>query len=249
MKERMSVSEKQNNPAIHHSDLKKPSQMNTVMPTLTVASGVAPKRTPAKKRRPQRAKKPAVSAAAAQAATETPAVAIEQKAPTRLTLRSYGVEDDALIMRLTQEEIAPIYRASYGAELNMNNVMEYIQTSYTRIVVVEDEPAGYVSVMADDAGRMNVGTLVLAAPHQGKGYGKRIMRQLEHEAQALGMMEMETFIQATNAHGQAFAKSVGFTEVQGAGNPSQTVVMRKNLIPPMSTGGPALNTPSVPSSV
>lgn len=236
------------NPSIHHLDLSTTRFNNAVMPMLTVATGTATKRAPSKKRRPQqRAKKPVVTQTN-DTVTETPAVSLNQQAPTRLTLRSYSVEDDALIMRLTQEEIAPIYRASYGTELNMNSVMEYIQASYTRIIVVQEEAAGYVSVMADDSGRLNIGTLVLAAPHQGKGYGKRIMRQLEHEAQALGMVEMETYIQATNERGRSFAKVLGYTEVQSS--QPQTIVMRKTLAPLAGTGAtPSINTQAAPPVV
>lgn len=229
------------NSSIYHSDLSQTPLTNVVMPMLTVASGVSQKRAPAKKRRPQQRTKKPVVAKASENGADTPAVSLGQQAPVRLTLRSYSGEDDTLIMRLTQEGISPIYRASYGTELNMNSVMEYIQASYTRIVVVEDEPAGYVSVMADDSGRLNVGTLVIAAPHQGKGYGKRIMHQLEHEAQALGMVEMETYIQATNERGRSLAKSLGYTEVQA--NQSQTIVMRKTLTP---LSGPTINTQVVP---
>jgi len=95
-------------------------------------------------------------------------------------------------------------------------------------VLVGDRPCGYLAAVTDDSGKMNVGSLVLAKEEQGKGYGTRIMRQVEREARAAGLRELEVFIQSNNVRSQAFAKSLGFSEVTS--NQPNTVIMTKALV-------------------
>lgn len=200
-----------------------------VKPSLTVTSSEAAitKRPTAKKRRPRpvvdakKAKvKPAASGVSVQ---ETPAA----QAPAPLLLRPFTPEDVAVVSRLTQEQIAPIFRASYGYDLEMNSVMPYIFNSQTRMVLLGEQVIGYLSVVVDDNGLMNVGSLVLDGPYQGQGFGTRIMRQVEQEARSMGLSDLEVFIQATNERSQGFAKSLGFVQVPS--NQPQTIVMRKSL--------------------
>lgn len=209
-----------------------------IKPVLT-AGAVPVKREMAKKKRSQvtvqtkakrSAKKaevrPSVAAepngAQSQGPSNTPAPAASQ-----LALRPYSYADDAFITQVTGQEMAPIFKECYGYELDMNMVFPYLQAANTRIIMVDGQPAGYLSLVADDMGKMNIGSLVLAAPHQGRGYGKRIMRLVEQEARAMNMQEMEVFIQSNNARSISFAKSLGFTEVEST--QPQTVVMVKTL--------------------
>ncbi len=155
-----------------------------------------------------------------------------------LALRTYAPIDDALIMKITQEEIAPIYKASYGQELDMNQVMSYIAQSYTRMVVLQETVIGFVSVEANETGRLNIGTIAFLPAYQGRGYGARVLRQLEAEARAMGLIEMEAYVQPTNQRSLAFFARQGYGQVpttqQGEG---RTVILRKSLLG--QTGGGA----------
>ena len=155
-----------------------------------------------------------------------------------LALRMYAPNDDALVMKITQEEIAPIYKASYGQELDMNQVMSYIAQSYTRMVVLQETVIGFVSVEANETGRLNVGTIAFLPAYQGQGFGARVLRQLEAEARAMGLIEMEAYVQPTNQRSLAFFARQGYGQVpttqQGEG---RTVILRKSLLG--QTGGGA----------
>lgn len=152
-----------------------------------------------------------------------------QGGPAKIYLRSYTFEDEPVISKLTQDEISPVFKESYGYDLELMTVMNYVRSSQTRMILVEDEVAGYISYVLDDSGKMNIGALVLASAHQGKGYGTRIMKQIEQEARSYGAVELEVFIQEKNIRSQAFAKSLGF--VEGPQVQPQTIVMVKPLQP------------------
>ncbi|MCY0902085.1 MAG: GNAT family N-acetyltransferase [Firmicutes bacterium] len=198
----------------------------------SLAVGTAPdsRRTPAKKRRPR-----AVETKSASRPRSTDVTQEQVATPVRMMLRPRTMEDDAFIQTVTTDEIAPIFRATYGYDLDLPMVMNYIQASNTRMILVDDKVAGYVSYVADDSGKLNIGSLILASEHQGKGYGTRIMRQIEQEARAMGIYELEVFIQQTNARSQAFAESLGFTRVPSM--QPQTIVMVKSL-QPLGIAGP-----------
>jgi len=149
-------------------------------------------------------------------------------AVSALFLRPMLPQDEPAISRWTMDEIAPIFREAYGYDLDLAMVMEYLRSADTRIVLVGDRPCGYLAAVTDDSGKMNVGSLVLAKEEQGKGYGTRIMRQVEREARAAGLRELEVFIQSNNVRSQAFAKSLGFSEVTS--NQPNTVIMTKALV-------------------
>ncbi|MCY0874693.1 MAG: GNAT family N-acetyltransferase [Firmicutes bacterium] len=185
------------------------------------------KRAPAKKRRP-RPVDTGVAKGKAKSGKQ-PMVAAAPAEPAKLMLRPLAMGDDTFIQTVTQEEIAPIFKTTYGYDLDMSMVLSYVHAANTRMILVDDQVAGYVSYVADDSGRLNIGSLILAAEYQGKGYGKRIMRQIEQEARAMGIMELEVFIQESNARSQAFAESLGFTRVQSM--QPQTIVMVKTLVP------------------
>ncbi|MCY0869577.1 MAG: GNAT family N-acetyltransferase [Firmicutes bacterium] len=161
-------------------------------------------------------------------APEQAPVAPSSEAPvSSLFLRPMLPQDEPAIGRWTTEEIAPIFREAYGYDLDLAMVMEYLRSADTRIILVGDRPCGYLASATDDTGKMNVGSLVLTKEEQGKGYGTRIMRQVEREARAAGVRELEVFIQSNNARSQAFAKSLGFSEVPS--NQPNTVIMTKSL--------------------
>lgn len=191
---------------------------------VTLAAGT--KKQPAKKRRPRPHASRADHVTAASTDVAEP-MQMESPAATRLTLRMMLPEDEAVVTRVTQEELSGIYRESYGNDLDMSMVMQYIQSAQTRMILVNDQVAGYVSYVADDFGRMNVGSLVIGKGHQGHGYGTRIMKYLEQEARAMGMNEIEVFIQGTNTRSQAFVQRLGYVQVQS--NQPQTIVMIKTL--------------------
>jgi N-acetylglutamate synthase-like GNAT family acetyltransferase len=175
------------------------------------------------------------SAAAVPAEANSSHAPVPAPAPAmavNLSLRPFTYGDETFITQVTQQEIAGIFKECYGYDLDMNMVLQYVQAANTRIVTVDGQTAGYLSLVADDMGKMNIGSLVLAAPHQGKGYGKRIMRLVEQEARAMGMQEMEVFIQKNNNRSIEFARSLGFTEAPS--NQEQTVVMVKSLRPPLN---------------
>lgn len=199
---------------------------------LTVGSAPVAKRVPAKKRRPRPVAAAPAKAKAKLAKQETATVAPVE--PAKIMLRPLMMEDDSFIQTVTQEEIAPIFKATYGYDLDMPMVMNYVHAANTRMIVVDDKVAGYVSYVADDSGKLNIGSLVLASEYQGKGFGTRIMRQIEQEARAMGVMELEVFIQETNARSQAFAESLGFTRVPSM--QPQTIVMVKSLQPVAQPG-------------
>jgi N-acetylglutamate synthase-like GNAT family acetyltransferase len=200
-----------------------------VKPVLTASTEVAAKRVPAKKRRPGRSSDPKKSLQVTKSNTtvqETPA-SITPTVAGQLMMRPFSTPDMPAVARFTQEQIGPVFRESYGYDLDMNSVMQYIGSSQSRMILEGDQVVGYVSLVMDDNGLVNIGSLVLDTPYQSKGYGKRIMKQIEQEARSVGMSDMEVFIQSTNERSQAFAKSLGFTPVQS--NQPQTVIMRKSL--------------------
>lgn len=215
-------------------------------------AGVAGKRQMAKKKRSQvqaaqiaRRKSRTQHRANVRSSAAAPAEANAAPAPApppsaNLSLRPYTYGDEGFITQVTQQEIAGIFKECYGYDLDMNMVLQYVQAANTRIVTVDGHNAGYLSFVADDMGKMNIGSLVLAAPHQGKGYGKRIMRLVEQEARAMGMQEMEVFIQKNNTRSIEFARSLGFTEAPS--NQEQTVVMVKSLRPPLNAAPPVPQT-------
>ncbi len=161
--------------------------------------------------------------------TQTPSSQNEQ---VKIYLRSYTFEDEATITKLTQDEISPVFKETYGYDIDLMTVLNYIRSAQTRMILVEDQVAGYESSVLDDSGKMNIGALVLASAYQGKGYGTRIMKQIEQEARSFGAVEIEVFIQSTNTRSQAFAKSLGF--VEGPQLQPQTIVMVKTLQPTSS---------------
>ena len=206
----------------------------SLKPVFTSAQVGGATHTPAKKKRAQtvaaaKGKTGARRAVPAAAQAVAPPAA---SAPT-LMLRPVMAGDEVFISQVTQQEIAPVFKSAYGQELDMQQVLQYVYAANTRMVVVNDQPAGYLSLVVDDNGKMNIGSLILGAQHQGQGYGKRIMRQVEQEAQAMGVQEMEVFVQATNERSVAFAKSLGFVEVPAQGSaPGQTIVLVKPVSPP-----------------
>ncbi len=209
------------------------SKDGVVRPTLSAGVATGSKRTPAKKRRPRpnaTLAKQNVAQPPLEAQVEaTPPVVDPGTDTPQLGLRPFSMMDESAIITMTQEEMGPVYRTTYGYDLDMSSVMEYVQTAHTRVVTVGDQVAGYVSLTVDESGRMNIGSLVLTKPYQGKGYGTRIMRQVEQEARAMGISELEVYIQSANERSISFAKSLGYTEVQS--NVQHTVIMRKTLQP------------------
>lgn len=199
-----------------------------------LTAGVAPNRkTPAKRRRPRSGERKRqagrIATASDPAVTPQGSTGTDAAATTlaKIYLRPFTFEDEQTIVRLTQEEIMPVFKETYGYDLDMATVMNYVRSAQTRMIVVEEQAAGYVSLVADDSGKMNIGSLVLGNEHQRKGYGTRVMKQLEREAVEYGMVEMEVYIQAANKRSQEFAKALGFTEAQSF--QPQTVVMTKSL--------------------
>ena len=209
-------------------------------PKEVLTAGAAPNRkTPAKRRRPrtgesqrheQRVAAPTDSAILHQGTAETEAAATPL---AKIYMRSFVPQDEQFIVKMTQEEIMPVFKETYGYDLDMATVTNYVRSAQTRMIVVEEQVAGYVSLVADDSGKMNIGSLVFGSGYQGRGYGSRVMKQIEREAIEYGMVEMEVYIQATNTRSQKFAKSLGFTETQSF--QPQTVVMIKSLIPQTGT--------------
>ncbi|KUO96179.1 GNAT family N-acetyltransferase [Ferroacidibacillus organovorans] len=193
---------------------------------VTLAAGT--KKQPAKKRRPRPHASRVDHVTPASTEVAEP-MQVETPVTTRLTLRMMLPEDQAIVTRVTQEELSSVYRESYGNELDMGMVMQYVQSAQTRMILVDDQVAGYVSYVADDFGRMNVGSLVISRRYQGNGYGTRIMKYLEQEALAMGMNEIEVFIQGTNTRSQTFVQRLGYVQVQS--NQPQTIVMIKTLRP------------------
>ncbi|PWI55630.1 GNAT family N-acetyltransferase [Sulfoacidibacillus thermotolerans] len=226
---------------LNHIEDSSTKTQSGIQPILTAGSAASRKSTAKKQRTRHPNTKPrhdahvasAKEATAAQDMTPTvPGSSQNQSSsnePTKIYLRSFTFEDEAMITKFTQDEIAPIFKETYGIDLDMMTVLNYVRSAQTRMILVEDQVAGYVSSVLDDSGKMNIGALVLASPYQGKGYGTRIMRQIEQEARAYGAVEMEVFIQATNKRSQAFAKSLGF--VEGPQLQPQTIVMIKPLQP------------------
>ncbi len=150
-----------------------------------------------------------------------------EKQPAQITLRPLSPVDQAWIMQVTKEEMGPIFLESYGYELNLDNVMQYVHSAQTRIILVNDQLAGYVSVVVDESGKMNVGSLVLTGSHKRQGYGTRIMKLLEQEARSMGLIEMEAFVQSSNQASLHFLQKLGFQEVPSM--QAQTKVLIKNL--------------------
>ena len=147
--------------------------------------------------------------------------------PAQITLRPLSQEDQGWIMQATREEMGPIFRETYGYDLNLDNVLQYVNTAQTRMITVNDQLAGYVSTIVDDGGKMNIGSLVLVSHHKRQGYGTRIMKLLEQEARSMGMVELEAFVQSTNQASLNFLRKLGFQEVPSM--QPQTIVMVKNL--------------------
>ncbi len=147
--------------------------------------------------------------------------------PAQITLRPFSPEDQAWIMQVTKDEMGPVFQESYGYDLNLDNVIQYVHSAQTRMVTVNDQLAGYVSVVIDDGGKMNIGSLVLSVPHKRRGYGTRIMKLLEQEARGMGLIELEGFVQSSNQASINFLKKLGFQEVPSM--QTQTIVMVKNL--------------------
>ncbi len=150
-----------------------------------------------------------------------------EKQPAQITLRPLSPVDQAWIMQVTKEEMGPIFLESYGYELNLDNVMQYVHSAQTRIILVNDQLAGYVSVVVDESGKMNVGSLVLTGSHKRQGYGTRIMKLLEQEARSMGLIEMEAFVQSSNQASFHFLQKLGYQEVPSM--QAQTKVLIKNL--------------------
>ena len=224
----------------------KDTRETSLKPVLTSAPALGAKRAPAKKKRQQ-----AVTTAKGRAGAKraVPAAAQATAAPTvatALMLRPIMPGDEVYISQVTQQEIAPVFKSAYGQDLDMQQVLQYVYAANTRMVVVNDQPAGYLSLVVDDNGKMNIGSLVIGAEHQGKGYGKRIMRQVEQEAQSMGVQEMEVFVQATNERSLAFAKSLGFAEVTSQAGQSQTIVLVKPVAP--ATAQPLSAAPAAPQA-
>lgn len=205
-------------------------QQDLIKPVLTVATAAPGRRSPAKKRRPRpttvRVDTTHENTGQGSEASTNEQPALPSVEP-QLGLRPFTMADDALIIAMTQQEIGPIYRESYGHDLEISSVMEYIHAVHSRIITVNDQVAGYVSLVVDGSGRMNIGSLVIDRAFQGKGFGKRIMRQVEQEAKALGLFELEVYIQATNERSRAFARALGFIEVPST--IAQTLILRKSL--------------------
>ena len=147
--------------------------------------------------------------------------------PAQITLRPFSPGDQAWIMQVTKDEMGPIFQESYGYDLDLDNVIQYVRSAQTRMVTVNDQLAGYVSVVVDDSGKMNIGSLVLSLPHKRRGYGTRIMKLLEQEARGMGLMELEGFVQSSNQPSINFLKKLGFREVPSM--QTQTIVMVKSL--------------------
>jgi len=207
-----------------------------IKPALVAGSVVATKRTPAKKRRPRPTEADGTIANTAasrvqrkaQPKVHNKAVSpVVEPVAAKILLRPLTFQDDGFIQGVTQEEIAPIFKATYGYDLDMPMVMNYVHAANTRMIVIDDQVAGYISYVPDDSGKLNIGSLVLTPEYQGKKYGTRVMRQLEIEARQMGIAELEVFIQETNTRSQAFAESLGFTRVQSM--QPQTIVMIKSL--------------------
>ncbi len=209
-------------------------------PKGVLTAGAAPSRkAPAKRRRPRagerqrrepriaKAADPAVSPQGTEGAgaTATPLA--------KIYLRPFTPEDEPIIVKMTQDEIMPVFKETYGYDLDMATVMNYVRSAQTRLIVVEEQAAGYISLVADDGGKMNIGSLVLGSGYQGRGYGTRVMKQIEREAVEYGMVEMEVYIQAANKRSQKFARALGFTEIQSF--QPQTVVMTKSLVQQTAT--------------
>ena len=150
-----------------------------------------------------------------------------EKQPAQITLRPLSPVDQAWIMQVTKEEMGPIFLESYGYELNLDNVVQYVHSAQTRIILVNDQLAGYVSVVVDESGKMNVGSLVLTGSHKRQGYGTRIMKLLEQEARSMGLIEMEAFVQSSNQASFHFLQKLGYQEVPSM--QAQTKVLIKNL--------------------
>ena len=150
-----------------------------------------------------------------------------EKQPAQITLRPISPSDQVWIMQVTKEEMGPIFLESYGYELNLDNVMQYVHSAQTRMILVNDQLAGYVSVVVDESGKMNIGSLVLTGSHKRQGYGTRIMKLLEQEARSMGLIELEAFVQSSNQASLHFLQKLGFQEVPSM--QSQTKVLIKNI--------------------
>ncbi len=145
----------------------------------------------------------------------------------QITLRPISREDQGWIMQVTKEEMGPIFKDTYGYELNLDNVLQYVYASQTRMIMVNDQLAGYVSTTVDDGGKLNIGTLVITGGHKRRGYGTRILKLIEQEARSMSLIELEAFVQESNHISRNFLKKLGFQEVPSM--QSQTIVMVKRL--------------------
>lgn len=184
------------------------------------APAAAVSRRPARKRRPRIRTKPSALPEGRSAASAPP--------NEPMSLRSAEPSDEEAIVRLTTEQMGPVFQETYGRPLDMSTVLQYVRNSNTRIIVISQRVAGYVSVTTDDGGRANIGALVLDREFQGRGYGTRVMRGIEEESRKAGVNRLEVLIQEKNTRSVEFARRLGFQEV-----PSiypRTIVMVKDLL-------------------
>lgn len=190
-----------------------------VNPKLMVGVKAATRQQPARKRRPR----PASSAvgSAKHGGGPSPNAAVSP------AFRAMSAVDEGQIAQMTVEQIGPTFKDTYGYDLDLPMVMQYVRSAHTRMIVVGERTVGYVSFVADDTGRVNIGSLVLVPEFQRKGVGKWAMSKIEEEARANGMSELEVFIQEKNARSVAFAKRLGF-EASKAMDP-RTIAMKKLL--------------------
>ena len=151
-------------------------------------------------------------------------------APIELAYRGRTPSDDAFIVQLTKEQLGTIHQEAFGEPFPENQFLRYIQSGAPTMMIQRGEhPIGYYSYLLGEPGKMHVTALVIDKKHQSVGVGKEVMKKLERDARAMGVVVMEVFVQDTNESSLEFTKGLGFVEAYRID--PHTIAFQKRLTP------------------
>lgn len=156
-----------------------------------------------------------------------PAAKTQQAKPT-LQFRQRVPEDDAFILKLTEDQLGQVHQEAFGEAFPREQFMYYIQSGApVTVFEAKGEKIGYYSYLVGHDGKMHISALVIDPAYQAKGIGTTVMKHLEEEALRRGVQLLEVFVQTNNEKSIEFTKQLGFTEAFRI--PPNTISFQKRI--------------------
>lgn len=119
--------------------------------------------------------------------------------------------DDTEIHQLVWQELIPLTKNNYmWMEFSLNDLKERLRGQNTYVVVENGQFCGFVTCSIKE-NKLFIDMLAVDPSKQGRGYGKKLMREGEHFGRRHGCREVTLMVDDVNTNGQQFYLALGYT--------------------------------------